>query len=465
MKIAIDKQPKTAIRLKPIVCSLLVIFVVVLTWFKLPNPLIPIALGVLPLLVVAVMKQPFWVVLGFVCFSFFRLHEAFPALYVLRIPQLLALASLACLAWHLFISRKMQIYWGKELSCLMLFVALCAVGVVFASSRPVAMAYFNGVFSKIALMTVAIAWLMRRPEDFVKAAIAFCVCGLMIAIVALQNAAAGIEMVEGTRVTIGRSMGSVLGDPNDLALTLQFPLGFALAYSLKRGVSLVRLLALVSAVTIIMAILATQSRGGLLGIATISAVLAWRRVENKALLISAGALALPILFVLAGVSERSSGGAAESGIDESSMGRIYAWQAAFKMALYNPITGVGIDNFYANYYFFSSHWDGKNHAVHSTWFGVLAETGFVGFMVFCTLLFKVCRLAHQNLQALACEAKTKHAGLYSCAEGVFAGMLGTIVSGTFLTQGFTWPIYIFTALVVAIAQLLRQPLHNAKPTK
>ncbi|BEU03699.1 membrane protein [Agarivorans sp. OAG1] len=462
MKAALKNQDHSGMRLKPLAWSLLVVALVALIWLKLSNPLIPLALGVLPLLVVMVMKQPFWVVLGFVCFSFFRLHEAFPALYVLRIPQLLALASLACLAWHLFISRKMQIYWSKELSCLMLFVALCAVGVIFASSRPTAMAYFNGVFSKIALMTVAIAWLMRRPEDFERAAVAFFVCGLMIATVALQNAAAGIEMVEGTRVTIGRSMGSVLGDPNDLALTLQFPLGFALAFSLKRGFSFTRLLAIVCAGAIILAILATQSRGGLLGIATICAVLAWRRVENKALLISAGALALPILFILAGVSERSSGGAAESGIDESSMGRIYAWQAAFKMALYNPITGVGIDNFYANYYFFSSHWDGKNHAVHSTWFGVLAETGFVGFIVFCVLLFKVCRLAHQNLQTLAQHATSKHAGLFSCAEGVFAGMLGTIVSGTFLTQGFTWPIYIFTALVVAIAQLLRQPIAECK---
>ncbi|WP_432452679.1 MULTISPECIES: O-antigen ligase family protein [unclassified Agarivorans] len=433
-----------------------------LVWIKFSNPLIPIILSLIPVVVVVVIRQPFWVVLGFVCFSFFRLHEAFPALYALRIPQLLALASLASLAWHLALSRKLQIYWSRELSWLLAFILLCAIGVIFASSRPVAMAYFNGVFSKIGLMTVAIAWLLRRPEDIVKAAIAFFCCGLLISIVALQNAAAGVEMVEGTRVTIGRSMGSVLGDPNDLALTLLFPLGFAMAFSLKRGNWLLRLLAIASMLALIMAILATQSRGGLLGIATISAVFAWRRVKNKLLLLCLGGCAMAILFVLAGVSERSSGGAAESGIDESSMGRIYAWQAAFKMALYNPITGVGIDNFYANYYFFSNHWDGKNHAVHSTWFGVLAETGFLGFAVFCTLILKICRLAQRNLQQLSACIEPRNLGLQACAEGVLAGLLGTIVSGTFLTQGFTWPVYIFTGLVVAMAQLLRQALQNAK---
>ena len=42
--------------------------------------------------------------------------------------------------------------------------------------------------------------------------------------------------------------------------------------------------------------------------------------------------------------------------------------------------------------------------------------------------------------------------VHAAAQAVFAGLVGTIVSATFLTQGFTWPIYILAALVVAIAQ-------------
>ena len=36
-----------------------------------------------------------------------------------------------------------------------------------------------------------------------------------MAIVTLMNKANGTDLVEGTRVTIGRTIGSVLGDPND----------------------------------------------------------------------------------------------------------------------------------------------------------------------------------------------------------------------------------------------------------
>lgn len=81
-------------------------------------------------------------------------------------------------------------------------------------------------------------------------------------------------------------------------------------------------------------------------------------------------------------------------------GRLYAWEAAFKMALHHPLTGVGLDNFYFNYYFYSPHWDGINHAVHSTWFGVLAETGFVGLAVFITLIVSLIRTSLHSISLL-----------------------------------------------------------------
>ncbi len=437
--------------------ALLLCMVVSAAWIWLPNPLLALAVGLLPFVVWLVFRSPFLMVLLFVLFSFFRLHEAYPQLYPLRIPQLLALASIASLAWHLWVTCKMQIYWRRELSLLSLFALLCAVGVLLASNRGVAQAYFNGVFSKIYIMTLAIAWLMRAERDFSRAALAFVLAGMAIASVALQNAAAGVEMVEGTRVTIGRSIGSMLGDPNDLALVLQFPLGFAVALALSRHQGRVRqLIGVIAVVMLVLAILATQSRGGLLGILTVTALFAWRRVENKAMLLSAAAMALPVLFVLAGVSERASGGAAEEGIDESAMGRLYAWEAAFYMALRNPLSGVGLDNFYANYYFYSQHWDGKNHAVHSTWFGVLAETGFVGLLVFVALLVAVIRTAWRNLSFFAPLKQAEAQPLTVVSEAMLAGLLGTAVSGTFLTQGFTWPIYIFTGLIVAMAKLREQ---------
>ncbi|MDF4706751.1 O-antigen ligase family protein, partial [Vibrio parahaemolyticus] len=170
---------------------------------------------------------------------------------------------------------------------------------------------------------------------------------------------------------------------------------------------------------------------------------AFKHIKSKTLVLVLGAIAAIVLYAFAGISGRESGGAAEDGIDASAMGRLYAWEAAFKMALHHPLTGVGLDNFYFNYYFYSPHWDGINHAVHSTWFGVLAETGFVGLAVFITLIVSLIRTSLHSISLLTPKSDyTLSVG----ANAVLSGLIGTIVSGTFLTQGFTCPIYILAAL-------------------
>ena len=417
-------------------------------WWLLPHPVLIVAFGILPFAAWIALKKPFPVVLGFIVFSFFRIHEVVPALYPLRIPQLLALGTLFVIAWHVFLSHEIKTYWCRELSLLTVFFALVTVGMFFATNRGVAISEWSGVYVKIYIMVLATAWLLRQQRDFVLATRLFCMAGLLVGGMALYNKSMGIGLVEGTRVTIGRDIGSILGDPNDLALVLLFPSAFALAMALeKRLPRWERLIGGVGFAVLLMAVIATQSRGGLLGIVSVMGVFSYFRVRSKLILLIGGSLALLILFAVAGINDRASGGAAEEGIDQSAMGRLYAWGAAWRMALDNPLTGVGLKNFYHNYYFYSDHWDGLNHAVHSTWFGVLAETGFLGLGVFvlmvgCTLYASIKTLTQHELAELP-------PSIAVTVMAIPAGVVGFIVSGTFLTQGFTWPIYLQLALAVA----------------
>lgn len=436
-----------------------------LAWLFIPHPAVVIAAGIAPLTAIIVFRQPYLVCLGFIIFSFFRIHEVFPFLSPLKIPSLLALASLAVLAWHLFIVKTINMWWAPQLTWFAVFFCLVVFGIVFATDRPGAIAYFTGIYVKIGIMTLAIAWLNRSPKDFVLATRLFAVSGIVVALMALYNKANGIGLVEGTRVTIGRDIGSVLGDPNDLSLVLLFPGSFALSLLFAKGQGkFERLFAAIAFGTIIAAIIATQSRGGLLGIMAMSGFFAWHKIKNKAMLIGGGAVAAPILFVAAGISGRSSGGAHEEGIDQSSMGRLYAWEAAFYMALANPITGVGLDNFLANYFAYSQHWDGMNHAVHSTWFGVLGETGFLGIIIFITMLTSLIRrLLRTKTKILELSEKGQ---IHPIAEpywyALAAGLASFMTSGTFLTQGFTWPLYILLALSVSFMKYVDDTYEEQK---
>ena len=424
-----------------------------IVWKIFPHPILVVVVGIVPFALLFTLKQPFLMVLLFVIFSFFRIHEVFPQIYNFKIPLLLSMASLGALVWHVGITRKIEAYWRPELTAVSIFFVLVLIGTLMASNRPIAIEYFKGIYWKIIIMTFAIAWLSRTASDFSLASRLITFSGMLVGLVALSNKVNGIGMVEETRVTIGRAIGSVLGDPNDLALVLMFPVAFATSLVMTGGLGRVsKLFGLLSVVILFSAVIATQSRGGLLGIMAIFGLFGYRRIQSKTLFFSLGGIAAIALFVLAGISDRASGGAAEVGIDASAMGRLYAWEAAYGMALHNPFTGVGINNFYSNYYFYSPRWDGLNHAVHSTWFGVLAETGFLGLGVFITSIIMLVKTSIRSLQHIEKNLNRVDPAIHATAQAVLAGLLGTIVSATFLTQGFTWPIYILAALVVAVAR-------------
>ncbi|RJG42480.1 oligosaccharide repeat unit polymerase [Motilimonas pumila] len=425
----------------------------------LPGYMSLVIISALPLAGLVLVKYSFVMVFLFVGFSFFRLHEAFSQLYHFKIPLLLSLAALLGLGWQLLISRQIKCYWRAEMSWLLAFYLVVMVGIVLASNRPIALAYFNNIYWKIILMSFAIAWLMQRKQDFSSAIFIIVGFGTAIACVAIYNQVNAIGLVEGTRVTIGRQLGSVLGDPNDLALVLMFPMAFACAIAFHPKVTPFLRLGLCGCVILLsVAIIATQSRGGLLGILAIFSLFFYFKCPSKTLFLTVFTLLAPVLFVIAGISDRASGGAAEAGIDASAMGRLYAWQAAWGMALDNPLSGVGLNNFYANYYFYSPHWDGLNHAVHSTWFGILAETGFLGLLIFTGLMLKLIRCGQYNLSALRNTQHTVPLVIDISCRAVFVALIATVISATFLTQGFTWPIYVLAAMVIALRQWIDKHL-------
>lgn len=434
--------------------------VIAAAWLVMPHPILIVAICFAPLVILFVLNQTFWLVTLFVIFSFFRIHEAFPAIYNFKIPLLLSIGALGALSFHLLISRQLTVFWHPSLMWLFIFWTLVIIGIVFSSGRGIAMAEFINSYWKIIVMTLAVTWVITTPKQFEQVSKTIIFSGLLVGLVALYNASNGIDLVEGTRVSIGRSFGSMLGDPNDLALVLLFPLAFTVSQLVEKRSSIwIRGFALLTCLILCLSILETQSRGGLLGALSVFGYFASKHIKCKTLVLILAVVAAISLYIVADINVRVSGGAAETGIDASAMGRLYAWEAAFKMALDNPLTGVGLDNFYYNYFFYSSYWDGMNHAVHSTWFGILAETGFVGLIIFIALIVSLLKT---SLRSISLITKQSDITLSVGANAVLSGLIGTIVSGTFLTQGFVWPIYILAALTIVINRIVQTDTQNEK---
>lgn len=421
-----------------------------------PHPIALLPLAVIPLGLIFILKKPFVVCLIFIMFSFFRLHEVFPQLDPIKIPLLTALGSYFVLAWHIVLTKKVQVYWRHEHTIFARFFGWVVIGIAFSSYPPSAFGSFTSVYMKIGIMVLAISWLMTEHWHFKLAHFLIICSGLAVGGVTLYNNANGIGMVEETRVTIP---GTSLGDPNDLSLVLSFPMSYAVAFATTKGTGKIRtLLGLIGVVVFVSSIIATQSRGGLLATVAVFGIFGLRIIKSKLLLISIGSFALMILVAAAGISDRKSGGAAEDGVDESAMGRIHAWEAAFNMALRNPMTGVGLSLFLDNYWDYATHSraEGQAHVTHSTWFQVMSESGFVGFGLFGFMIFTIFMSIRNSLTRLD---RNKGSPEYdphmtAIAVGTYAGLVGFCVSGTFLSQGFLWPVYIITSISIAIANFM-----------
>lgn len=439
-----------------ILCSLLA----AATWFApLPvdagiKPFLAIVVGFLPFAGIAAFRAQFLLCLLFIGFAFFRFHEVYPPLRPLRIPLLLSLAVLGVLSYNLMLSRRIKTYWEAEFTPFILFVIWGVASMFMAVNFENSKDYFVDTFSKIIIMTFAIAWIVRRPEQFLFVTRFFVCAGIIVGTVAIYNKLMGIGLVEGTRVTIARHLRSPLGDPNDLSLVLMFPLSFATALIMIPKSYWQKLLGATGTVVMIWAIIATQSRGGLLGLLAVLGVVGQRYIKSKLVLGGIGGIAAVSLAAMAGLSNRSSSSSYDEGLDESAQARLDTWETAWNMAVANPYFGVGWENFYSQYGLYAENWKGTAHVVHSTWFGVLTDTGFPGFFMFLTMVILIVWRCLRNSKLLAYRRAPE--GVRCVALAVLAGVAGVCISGTFLTQGFTWPIYILTALAVATSRFTKE---------
>lgn len=241
---------------------------------------------------------------------------------------------------------------------------------------------------------------------------------------------------------------SMISDNNDFALALNMILPFFLYLGINEKKRWRRFIFYILFPFIIVAIIHTYSRGGFLGLLSVGLLLILRSKRKifgfLALILT---LALFINFAPLAYKERISTIKTYEE-DESAMGRIWAWQAAWQMAKDRPLTGVGLRNFvsaYSNY-----HWSPPKVA-HNSYLQLLAECGFVALVIFLVLLF----LSIKKLRSLRKRVKfTKDtAWLHNYSHMLEIGFIAYMVSGFFLSRHDFDLVYQFIGMTVALEHI------------
>ena len=420
-------------------------------WDTRPLLLIPFVICLFPFLVYASFLRPYIFCLIFFSFSVFRIHEVFSILLPYQFPFIFSFLGIFSLIINVALGR-ITLYWQREMSFFLVFFLLVTIGVFLAYDFDISYKFWQDVFLKIFIVFFLVVWTIGDKKEYLWLLRVIISCGIILACITIYNKIYSISLIGGSRASIGEKL-STLNDPNDLALTLLIPFSFGLSLLVtKSNYIFSRVMGLVSSLLIFQAILATQSRGGLLGLAGVVTYFLSHKIKSKLVLFMLGLLVVIFLYVVANIAHREMGGAVQ-GIDESSMGRINAWKTAINMAIHHPFFGVGLDGFMSNYYNFAVAWNRTNPAVHSSWFGVLAEAGFPGLFLFILCVYsamKATRLNIQKIEAMNTITTPQKPVFQIIASGIYSGLIGFCISSTFLSQGFTWPFYIFFALSICL---------------
>jgi probable O-glycosylation ligase (exosortase A-associated) len=260
---------------------------------------------------------------------------------------------------------------------------------------------------------------------------------------------------------------TMITDRNALAVGLLVTLPLMNYLRMASPYKVVRWGLVAAMVLTLFAVVGSQSRGALLGLAA-TALVFWLRSSAK--LVSGIAIAVAVAgavaFMPASWTERMHTIETYQE-DQSAMGRLKIWKAAFALAVERPLVGAGFRAVYQQDIVDRVATDTMARADHSIWFEVLGEHGFIGFAVWLGILlagvfysFRIVSLARDrpDLHWARDLARMAQVSIVAYAAG-----------GSFLSLGYWdlfWTILVIVAAthaVVAQAVGQERPLRRAAP--
>ncbi len=295
---------------------------------------------------------------------------------------------------------------------------------------------------------------------------------------AFFSAKAGVVSMLGGGVQFSQGQAGAFIDNNGyaLAVNMAIPLMATAALTLTvpfPGIKYIRqgfwLCIPLSVITVI----ATMSRAGLLGLGALAVV--GVLLQRRPILWGTGiAVAGGLIFVLApkpeGYMERMNTITTYEEVGEASaLSRLHFWRIATVMVADNPL-GVGLRNYdlvYDDYDDLDGAY-GRGRSVHSSHFQVLAETGYLGFVVWIAMFahaFTICLRIRYGATAQAGLSPEDRRYYMVSATSLAASMFAFIVGGAFIASAnndFTWMTFGVTA---ALDRMYKADVLALKPAR
>lgn len=355
------------------------------------------------------------------------------------------MVALATLVGLLFSREPKRIPWTRESVVLALFVAWMTITTFFAMYPPLAWLQLEKV-AKIQLMIFVALMLINTRERL----------HLLVWTIVLSIGFYGVKggiftVLQGGVHRVYGPPGTFIAGNNEmgLALAMTVPLMYYLYRESRRfyvrwGLAAAMLLTSLAA-------FGTHSRGALLGMATMGAMLWWKSRQKvlMAVLVVIGA-GLAFAFMPPEWFERMAS-IKSYDEDQSARGRIQAWTMAFNMASAR-FFGGGFESFqFLSYALYNPGYSG-GHDAHSIYFEVLGEHGFIGLGLF--LLLGLFTWTSASRIRRSTEKDPETAWMATLARMTQVSLVAYASAGAFLGMAYFDYTYNLVLIVVVCKAIL-----------
>lgn len=410
-----------------------------------------IVFGVLPF----ILKRPWIGILLWCWLGYMNPHRQtwgfaydFPFAFICAIVTMTA---------FLFSKEKKEMVWTRETVLLLIFIGWMLITTIFSFYPDLAWVGWNKVW-KIQLMVFLTAMIIKERQHL----------HWMIWIIALSLGYYGVKggiftIVHGGTFRVQGPAGTFFGGNNEMALVLAMLIPLIRYLHLQATQQWVRL-GLASAMVLSgVAAIGSQSRGGMLAMAAMGLFL-WFKSRHK--FVTGFYLVIAVLIIGAVMPQEWYDRMSTIKTyqqDQSAQGRINAWHTAFNVAK-DRITGGGFEMFMPPT-FHQYAPDPRNvHDVHSVYFEVMGEQGFIGLGLFVLLALFAWLRANQVIRECKNDPGRKWAA--DLAAMIQVSLIGYAAGGAFLGLAYfdlTYHLIIILVLAAKFSGVLEKPA--TVPTK
>jgi putative inorganic carbon (HCO3(-)) transporter len=381
-----------------------------------------------------------------------------PALAVLRLNSLVPLSAFAASILG-FGSRRAsneEVLADPNTRFVLGILALLSVSVLTADVAIYATNLWTVIFGYVLLY-----WTLRQQLTSLSR-----MAGIFRALVLahLIVVALNPQIFQGERQYI--TSGAFLGDGNDFALSVNVAIPLCLFLVFNAAGLTQRLFYTAALMAFVIAVVVTQSRGGTIALVAVGAYY-WLKSDRKLVMASIAAVAVVVVVLVApsGYFERMR--TITDSEEGSRQGRIEAWKAAVRMAVDNPLLGVGAGHFAIMHGAVYRTTTGGPHeqTAHSIYFHVLGEFGLPGIALLVGMIAWNLRANRRLATELRRAGLAETSSELRLLTASSAALIAYAVGGAFLSAFYYPHLYVLGALLAAARHVSKSRLLDEPSTR